>query len=484
MSLRAISILSTLGILSGCTVGYNDKEPALPSVSWLGEQNEEDGVDAWWETFQDATLTTLVEKVANENLTLRGARQRVVEARALRRSAQSTLLPNLNANASVTRIQQSLNDPQFSPSPGQDIPRRQDIYDVGFDAAWELDLFGGNRLATKSAEAAVEAAVAGTRDVLLTLIAETARNYLELRGNQRRLELLKRNVELQRRTVELAQASYKVGLMREVAVLREQADLANIQSMIPGVEAEVRSAAYRLAVLTGTEPGALYQNLEQTSSTFVSNKAIPVGLKSDLLRRRPDIQIAERELAAASAELGIAISDLYPSFNLTGGFGFVTGEESELFEASSETFRLTPFVHLPIFQGGRLRAIVEAAEGRNERAALAYQQTILNALEETESALIRYSKSQQTLSSLQEAVDASSKSLARSRTLHEKGLIGLSEVLQAERALNQAEDALVRSETSSHVNRVALYKSLGGGWEVFEESENPAQETSTLAKSD
>lgn len=463
--LLAATMLFTL---SACAAGPDYERPTLKVNDRANTQSGGQTITEWWKRFNDPILEQLIAKVAENNLDIKIAQERIIESRALRGAARARLIPSIGAAGSVVRQRQSLNNPNFPQAPQLNIPQYQTIYDIGFDASWEIDLFGGNRRRREAASARLESAEAIRRNVIMSVIAETARNYVELRGVQKRIALLSRSAELRRQTADLVKASYESGLSREIDVTDAEARLADTQAQIPNREAEVRAASHRLAVLTGRRPGALYSLLEETKPLPAPAELVPAGLKSDLLRRRPDIQIAERNLAAATADVGVAVAELYPSFNLTGGVGFVSGASGSLLDNAAQTFLFSPFINFPIFEGGRLRAQIEAAEARNSIAAVEYEQTVLNALDETESALIRYSKERETRAKLKKAVNASARSTELANSLYDQGLTGFIDVLDAERALTETKDALVQSETRVLINLITLYKALGGGWENFE----------------
>ena len=319
---KIISFIALSLSVAACTVGPDYTKPVREDSGWVNSENSGPIKTDWWNVFDDLILAELVEEVAADNQDIAIAEQRVREARALRRAADAAFLPSLGGQGSFRRSRQSLNNPNFIQVPGFDlIPQSQSVYEAGFDASWELDLFGGNRRASEAAKARIEGATASKRDIVLSVIAETARNYIELRGNQARAMLLQRNAALQRQTYNLVKVRLESGLSREVDTLRAEAQLEETLSLIPNIEAEVRAAAYRLAVLTGREPQALLARLSGDKPLPVPDEIVPLGLKSDLLRRRPDIQVAERNLAATTADVGVAVADLYPSFNLTGTAG-------------------------------------------------------------------------------------------------------------------------------------------------------------------
>ncbi|CAM2064150.1 Efflux transporter outer membrane subunit [Sulfidibacter corallicola] len=460
-------------MISACVVGPDYKKPTLEVEGWIHAANEEPVDLAWWTLFEDPILNGLVEEVASSNLDIQMAQSRLREARALQGIAKASRYPVISGNGGFTDQQQSLNGPGAAPAlieSGQ-ADRRSSLYEAGFDVAWELDLFGGKRRAREAAAARVGVAVAGKRDVAITMIGELARNYIELRGNQKRLRLLSKHVETQEETLRLIRQKVKFGLAREVDETRAKAQLEHTRAQLPNLEAAISSASYRIDILTGRQPGALYQTLATSIPLPAPPEVVPMGLKSDLLRRRPDIQQAERELAESTANIGVKVAELYPSFSLTGSAGYqAVNSLGDLFKGASGLWLLRPSIDMPIFAGGRLRADVEAAEARERHAALSYERTVLNALRETESALVSYAKEQETRIAYMESVQASSRSVELTSRLYRQGLIDFFEVLSAQQSLLTVQDQLAQSETRALSHLIALYKSLGGGWEVIEES--------------
>lgn len=467
--------VSTALICTSCMVGPDYSPPCIPEEEWVSEEEDvapDKPIDiAWWEVFDDPLLSELIEDVAFGNFTLQEARERVCEARALRAIAFAPLLPWFGANASYTNTQLSLNAPNgegFFVASG--IAKRQnEIYETNFDAFWELDVFGGQRRAFEAATDRVGAAIASRRDVLLTVIAETARNYFELRGFQKRLALLQKNADLQKNTLDLVQKKFDIGLAREVDITRAEALLENTRAQIPDIEGSIQTTSYRISVLTGREPGTLYDCLKVAKPLKIPDQIVPIGMRSDILRRRPDIQLAERELASATAEIGVAVAKLYPSFTLTGDYGVLSANTiRRLFTERSETWFFNGLIHIPIFEGGRLVANVKLNESIQMQALFGYQDTVLRALEEAESSLVRYSREQETFALRQAEVNAADRSSQLLRHLYKNGLTDFLDVLVAEREQTSAEDNLAQSETKVLTNLIALYKSLGGGWEVFD----------------
>ncbi|MEN1727843.1 MAG: efflux transporter outer membrane subunit [Pseudomonadota bacterium] len=464
------SIIIVIGavFLTACAVGPDYVRPDLPVDDWTTQNEVSEPNLTWWKQFDDPVLDQLIDKIAVDNLDVAIAEARIIESRALRGVARSSLLPGLRSQGQFSRSKQSENSPQFIDAPGLEIPRIQEAYEVGFDAGWELDVFGRNRRALEASEARLDAQIAFRRNAVLSVIAEAARVYMELRGSQQRAAILERNIDIQRQTLELVTASYEAGITREIDVTRAQTLLANSQAQLPNIRAEVRSSAFRLAVLAGEAPGEFLETLDAVQPLPTTDNALGLGLKSELLRRRPDIQIAERQLAASSADIGVAVAELFPRFNLLASVGLISSGLSSLFESSSESFSLAPSVGLPVFEVGRLRASIAAARARNEQATASYMNSVLFAFEEVERALTRYRAELETIEQLEQAVVSSRRSAELSLTLYETGLSAFIDVLDAERVLTSTEDALIQSQTRALTELVSVYKALGGGWEVFE----------------
>lgn len=477
---RNLGLVLVLLSLAGCTVGpdyvrpvittpqaFTQASPAAPTVAPAPAP----AIDpAWWTVFEDPHLVRLVETAVEDNLDLALARTRVRQARALRRATASRGRPELGVGASgqVARLSENGAGGVAELAERGLLDVDQELYEAGFDAAWELDFFGKIRRAREGSSARLEAAVEGRRGVLLAVIAEVARTYVELRGGQRRLAVAEKNVGLQARTLELVEAKHRAGLVPGLDLERARAQLATTRAGVPPLRAAIRAAAFRLAVLTGRPPAALLGELLESAPLPARPELVPTGLPSELLRRRPDLRRAERQLHAATADVGVAVAELYPSFSLTGSAGVESVSFTDLFRSSSGVFAFGPRIRWPLFQGGRLRAAIDAAEAGRDGALLAYRQALLLALEDVEGALVAYAEAELARERLAEAVQASERSVELSRVLYRKGLTDFLTVLDAERTLTDVEDRLIAGETEVVSRVVALYKALGGGWEVFE----------------
>jgi NodT family efflux transporter outer membrane factor (OMF) lipoprotein len=472
MKTNVAGFVTAVLLLAGCTVGpdYEKPTPNLPS-DWTEKGSALDPVTSrvtrqaaavaqWWKTFGDDELTSLIERAALSNLDLKLAEARVREARGLRGVSAGALLPAVNTGAGYSRNRFSEN----VPLPG--VGSQGNFYQAGFDASWEIDVFGGIRRSIESADAQVDASIEARRDVLVTLLAEVARNYLEVRGLQAQLGIARQNLDAQKKTLELTQARLQAGRAAELDVARAQAQVSATASQIPLLDSLRIQATHRLGVLLGREPGSLRGELMTTAKIPPPPPEVPVGLPSELLRRRPDLRRAERELAAATARIGVATADLYPKFSLTGVFALESVSASDFAKWGSRAWSVGPSIQWSIFQGGRILAKIEVENARQEQAAIVYERSILVALQEVEDALIAYAKEQSHRAELSDSVAANVKAVDLANQRYTQGLVDFLSVLDAQRSLYVAQDALVQSERRISEYLVALYKALGGGWET------------------
>ena len=467
-------LLCAVFFLSGCAaVGPDYEKPDMKTAdSWFTSENSAKLVDSsrsaqadWWLSLRDPQLAALMEKAAAYNLDARIAEANIREARALRNTVAAGQYPSLAASAAPQRrgfSERGLQQPQ----PG--LRRDQDYYETGFDASWELDIFGRVRRVTEAADARLAGAVEERRDVLLSVFAEIARTYAELRGTQQRAAIMEKNIALQAQTVHIVRQRYTNGDASEFDLTRATAQLRNTEAARPNLTADMRANAHRLSVLTGEEPQALLEELLRPIPPPALPDIIPTGLRSEILRRRPDIRSAERQLAAATADIGVAMADLFPRFFLTGYAGMQSVSFANLFQAGSIAYSLGPSIQWPIFRGGEIRARIQAQEARADAAALRYEKAVLSALEDAETALTRYGEEFETQKRLQKSAAAMRKAVMLARQRYALGEDGILAVVDAERELVQTEDALALSQTRIFTRLVAVYKALGGGWEVFE----------------
>lgn len=461
-----------LAALVSCTVGpdYEPPEPEGPP-QWSaprtpGFDRSREPPAEWWRALRDPELSALVEDVAESNLDLAAAVARIREARALRTAASASLYPRLGASAGYDRTHISEN----AAGPISKLANRGiasldlESFQAGFDASWEIDVFGATARAREAAGARLGAIEADWRDILITVTAELVRNYVELRGAQRRLAVLQSNVELQQETVRLTGLRVAGGLAPELDSVRARAQLETTRAGVPPLRAAIRATAHRIAVLTGRPPGTLLDELLRPRPLPVAPNLVSVGVPSELLRRRPDVRRAERELHLATAEIGQNTAELFPRFTLLGRAGLESERLSELIRGGSRTWTIGPSISWRLFEAGRIRAGIRAADARRDGALARYERTVLHALEEVESNLVRASEAAVEREHLATALDAQRRSARLAHDLHERGLQNFLTVLDAEGRLQDVEDRLAVAETNVLLRLVALYKALAGGW--------------------
>lgn len=477
--------------LAGCTVGpdYKPPQPDLPAhwhaLSAQDSKSLPSGISAepaniarWWLVFDDPTLTHLVRTALQANLNLKQAVQRIREARARLSVVTGQRYPEVGASASWRHRRISEHGMASAarggaaarvvprpPIPGGGIGQ-VDLFQVGFDASWELDLFGGHKRRVEAARARLAASIESRRGVRVSLAAEVARNYIVLRGYQQRLAIARKALQAQKAMLELIRDKHRAGLASAVAVQRARGRVAEIKARIPPLKTGARQAIHRLSVLLAKPPGALMNRLSKPRSMPHVPEQVPVGLPSTLVRRRPDIRHAERLLHAATADIGVAVSRLFPQFSITGSFGFQSTEFNQLATWGARFFGIGPVLRIPIFRGGRLRAMVHVEKAQRRQALLTYRQTVLTALREVEDSIVAYRNVQRRRQALSESVAAKRRALHMARERYRAGLTGYLAVLDTQRALLRARDALAQSVQAVRTRLVALYKALGGGWPV------------------
>jgi multidrug efflux system outer membrane protein len=475
------SCFSLFGLIAalagGCSVGPNYHPPAVNAPShWTsplaGGETNAPTLDAWWKKFHDPELESLVTRAVQSNLGLRVAEARVREARAQRGVIAADLWPTVGATGSYTRNRLSKHGYLATLLP-PGTPVDYNLYEADFDASWEIDVFGGTRRAVEAAGAEVAAAEFNRRDVLVSLLAEVARNYIEARGLQQRLTIAGQNAAAQRDALNITRDRYRQGLTSDLDVQQAAALLSATEAQIPALEILLKASIHRLGVLLGQPPGALLTELSSAAPVPALPPEVPVDLPADLLRRRPDVRRAERELAAATARIGVAVADLFPKFSLTGVAGLQSVSASDWFTGSSRLWTVGPTMQWRIFEAGRIRANVRVQTARQQQALAHYEQTVLNSFEEVENALVAYANEQVRFRSLEATVDADRNAVAMARDLYQNGLADFLRVLDAQRSLYQAEDELAQSRLTMSLNLVALYKALGGGWQTGSPSGAP-----------
>jgi NodT family efflux transporter outer membrane factor (OMF) lipoprotein len=469
MKIAIVMTATCLALLAGCAVGPDYKPPKanMSAQSWTsplvgGETNGPADLATWWKNFGDTNLDSLVTMAVQSNLTLRIAEAHVREARAERDVASGSFWPSVGSSGSYSRNRFGQNS--FPPLPAG-TPLDYNLYNASFDATWELDIFGGTRRTIEAAGAEIGVAEFGQRDVLVSLLAEVARNYIGARGYQQRLAITLQNIQVQQDILNLTSNRFENGLSSDLDVQQATALLTATEAEVPSLKTGFDQSVHHLAVLLGQPPGALMDEMSVEKPIPLTPPVVPVGLPSDLLQRRPDVQKSERELAAATARIGVAKADLFPKFSLTGFAGLESISTGNFFNYASRAWSAGPTVQWELFQAGSIRANVRVQNARQEQALDTYEQTVLVALEDTENAITAYAREQTRRESLSQSVQANQQALELSTQLYNSGLADFLGVLDSERSLYAAQDALVQSDQTVSLNLVQLYKALGGGWE-------------------
>lgn len=467
MPIRCLSAAVPLIALAACTVGPDHRPPAFSATAapWIAPADAAPVDLAWWRGLNDPLLTRLVETVVARNLDLREAEASLRVARADRDAAAGRRLPTINAAGSVTTNRLSENGQiPIGAIPGFD--RNLNLFDAGFDASWEIDLWGRTARTVEAANARAEAADAARQAMVMQVIAETVRAYADLRTAQARAASARADADAQTGISRLTEQRYRAGETSRFNFLRTDAQARATSAAIAGLEADATAAAYRLALLAGQPPEALMTEL-RASGPIPQPGAIAAGLRADLLRRRPDIRQAERTLAAATADIGVATADLFPRFSLLGSIGQQAQHGSDLASAASTRFSFGPSFSWPIFAGGTIRAQIRAANARADAAAARYEKAVLSALADSEAALNRYAAAQSMRNDRNTARDRTAEALALARQRYRAGEDDLIVLLDAQSAFSAADTQAIDARAAELQAAIALYKALGGGWEAF-----------------
>ncbi len=468
------SMLCLTLVLAACKVGPDYVEPEVEvNDDWFtaveAEMSvEEPDIERWWESLGDTALTNLIKESELANLDLRIAVARVAEVRALRGIAKGDLFPDLVLEGAYSRTKLSETSPlgeAIQGGGGELAP--VDRWETRASSFWEIDLFGRIRRGLEAATAEYEASIEDYRDVLVSLYAEVALGYVEIRSVQRRLDYANQNVGAQRESLELTRDRFQAGLTSALDVAQAEQNLAQTEATIPALEARLNALLNSLAVLLGQQPGAVHDRLAMGEGEIPREPTdILVGVPADILRRRPDVRSAERRLAAQTARIGVATADLYPTFSLAGFVETVATSFSGLFDEGSLGWSIIPGFRWDLFQGGKIRNNIRAEEARTAQALYGYQQTILLAFEEVETAMVAYDRERLRRARLEEAANASQRAVDLVRTQYISGLTNFQNLLDTQRSLFQQQDELAASEGQVVQNLIALNRALGGGWSL------------------
>jgi len=484
LSLQRLLLIAVATVLPlGCSVGPNFRrtEPPVPA-KWSPTavaspllSTDPQTVVAWWSTFQEPTLTSLIERSTTSNLDVRAAVLRITEARVQREVAAAAFLPSASANASFTRQRlsettttgaafTSFGGTNIPGAPAVNFPNPYNQWQLGASASWEIDLFGRVRRNVEAANADLQASVEDQHAVLVSMCADVARNYIELRGAQLRRDVTQSSLATQKELYDLTRQRQAVGMTTDLDVANAGAQLDSTRALLPQLEHEVTQDINQLSLLMGREPDSLRTELDSAAAVPPVPPVLPIGLPSDLARRRPDIREAEARLHAATARIGVAVGDLFPRLTLSASGGVQSQSSSDLLKWASRFGSIGPTFEMPLFDGARW-ASVRLQNVRAQQAALSYQRTVLSALHEVENALAAYKADRERGASLDSAVQQSRDALNLARARYASGVATFIEVLDAERNLQQNMLSQAANTTAISTDLVAVYRALGGGWE-------------------
>ena len=464
-------ILVILLALSGCALGADYTPPHVdvpttwieaPLVPFAVNRTTAMTIDKlWWKNFDDASLNLLITKALAQNLDIKIALARIREARAARLGTIAEQLPEIDATANAKSSKNSLNALNTAAT------KPYHAFSLGFDASWEADIFGGRR-AIEAADATFEAAEESAHDVEVTLMGDVASQYIAMRNYQRQIQVAEENLNAQRDTLTLTQSRQQSGLVSHIDVSQAEALLTTTQATIPTLRTAMRQSLHALEILLGEQPGALEHLLTKHDSIPTSSHDVAIAAPADALRNRPDIRQAERELAAATAIQGVALSGMYPQISLSALLGLTSKQPSNLITGNSKNWSLEAGALLPLLDFGRIRATIDRANAKQEQAWLIYQKTVLNALKEVENTLVAYLQEKQRLVWITQSFAAQRSATELIDQRYRNGLVSFLEVLNAKRSLYTAELAEAQSRATLSTNLIALYKALGGGWQTAE----------------
>jgi len=470
---QIITALFCLTLTACISVGPDYREPVLEVPSDWNSLNHDaprveevkypESVQRWWKTLNDPLLTELVDEALQASPDMRTAQSVLRESRARRGVARADYFPSLTASGAASS----------SKSEGE---AARENYSVGLDASWELDLFGGVRRGVEASQATLEASEASLRNTQVSLAAEVATNYFEVRALQKRRVIALENLDRQSQTLQLTEWREQAGLIGRQDVEQARSNLEQTRAQVPSLEISLAEAEHSLEILLGKLPGALHQRLAADAELPRIPDAIAIGIPAETVRQRPDIRIAERRLAAETARVGVAESARYPAFKLSGSLGLEALTLSGLGENGAGTSSLLGGITAPLFNAGRLKREVEIQDAVREQAQITYEQTVLNALSEVENALVNFSRSQQRSEALARATSAVENAAEIARENYSSGLTDFQSVLDTERSVLSLQDSLATSRSNSVLALISLYKALGGGWSSASLSETPNED--------
>jgi NodT family efflux transporter outer membrane factor (OMF) lipoprotein len=461
--------------LAGCTVGpdYQSQEITEPPRQSAADDGGvpsrtiERAVDlAWWKSFRDPRLSSLVERLVAQNLDLQTAAERVIQSAAQRQTAAAQGLPHIDGQSSTTYNRQSLNGTLSLITPAPGAPLDYGLFHDGLTSSWQLDLFGRVRRAVEAADANTLAAVENRHGVALAAVAELAQSYMQLRGTQNRLDVAKRNLRLAEENVELVNTRFGNGVATTLDLAQARAQQATIAATLPSLRTQEAELINAIGLLLGDVPRALDAELHQPQILPRVPRKVSVGLPGTLARRRPDVREAEARLHEATAQTGVAVANFYPDVTLNGATGVESLRLSNLFSPTSTAFAVGPSISIPIFEGGQLRGVLTLRESQQREAAIFFQKTVLRAWKEVDDALTAYREARRRRADIARSVTENQAALRAARQRYSEGAIDFLNVITTQAQLLQSENDLADSDTQIATDLVNLYRALGGGWEV------------------
>ncbi|AMY01377.1 efflux transporter outer membrane subunit [Mesorhizobium ciceri] len=467
---RLLAPMLTAVLLAGCVVGPDYQTPimAMPA-NWSGQKPTKPAQPArlskWWQRLRDPELNTLVEEAVAGNLDVATAKAKIREARASYRQSAGTLLPSADGSGSASRNKSA------ETTSGSDATYSE--YQAGFDASWELDLFGANRRGVEAARYGLNASQEELRSTLLTLVGDVASYYTQARGYQARIALARRSAASQRQTAELTRTMAQAGTATAADVAKAMGQAASTEAAVPTLEASYTQAVHRLAVLAGRPPASLNERLKRVAPIPAPRLPMPAGIPADLLLSRPDLRMAERQYAQYTAKIGQAEAARYPSVSLTGDISTAALKLGDLGKNSSIGWSFGPTLSVPLFNAGQLQAAVEVAKAQRDQYFIAYRSSVLTALEDVENALVLLSQERIRIAKLASSAKSYGEAASLEGSLYKAGETSLLDVLDAQRSLYSAEDSLLQSRVLLATNYIALNKALGGGWDGAVDSAKP-----------
>ena len=500
----ALAALFAGAAACACMVGPDYKRPETPTppaYQEIGTKTDaplsqptvapvdEAQVSSWWKRFKDPLLDQLVQRAMAGNLDLKTEVARIRQSREQEVVAGAAGLPHVGTAANALRINTNASNSALGSLTGRsgaasgaaggaaaageaesEAPSHIDNFAVAFDATWEVDVFGGVRRGVEAARAGTQAMIWAKRDGQVSLTAEVASDYLQLRDLQAQVAIAKAEVASQQATFTIIHQQAQTGFVTRLNVNQQQAQVQATIASIPQLEAQARGQIHALGVLVGEDPEALAPLLDHPKSNDLPGvpQTLPVGLPSDLLRRRPDVREAERQLAQSTANVGVQVANLYPKFNILALGALTSPTFHDVFNANSGTSAGVGLIQWPIFQGGQIRGNIRAARAQQDQAYYTYQKTVLTALQDVEDSLARYQADQRRIVAQKASVDAAANSLTIARQQYQVGLVTFINVLQAEQTDLNARNGLVQDEGQFAVDLTSLYKALGGGWTADE----------------